>query len=427
MRLHRLVGALVVFAALTSISFAQYAPGIRPGEVGLPYFESRVISTVDSADGSPVVRVFIQLINDNLTFVHNDSGYVAEIQAEVYLSQKETDFVFNRTINREIFTRNYPETNSRDIANTFFTDLDVDPGEYEAAVSVLDMNSNKQFSRKSKFYVPELSRQNQVFVSDILFFTRFSKDSSGMIIDFVPALSNNFSTEGKYVYAYFTTYTKSPGDSLKIHYKIRDDRGVVVQQNQYNAKIVDRFAEHFLRLSRYYFNRNRYQIEVAINLNNQWISRKANFAFFWQFSPNTQQDLDLAIRQMRYIAQEDSIKFYQNADFEAKKAFFKRFWLRQDPNPDTEDNEIMDEYYRRVNFANQHFSATGLSGWLTDRGRIFIKFGAPDDIERHPFESDSYPFVVWQYYNLRKRFVFIDRTGFGDYVLHPSYYYVEYE
>ena len=65
-------------------------------------------------------------------------------------------------------------------------------------------------------------------------------------------------------------------------------------------------------------------------------------------------------------------------------------------------------------------------GWRTDRGRIYIKFGPPDDIERYPFEMGTYPFEIWRYYSLRKVFVFVDRTGFGDYYLHPDYYDEEY-
>ena len=106
--------------------------------------------------------------------------------------------------------------------------------------------------------------------------------------------------------------------------------------------------------------------------------------------------------------------------------FFKAFWKSLDPNPQTEKNELMDEYYKRVNYANENFSNMGMEGWRTDRGRILIKFGFPDDIERHPFEAGTYPYEIWRYYDLRKVFLFIDRTGFGDYVLHPNYYDMEY-
>jgi len=89
-------------------------------------------------------------------------------------------------------------------------------------------------------------------------------------------------------------------------------------------------------------------------------------------------------------------------------------------------NQLKNEYFKRVNFANRNFTAFGTEGWLTDRGRILIKFGYPDDIERHPFDMNSKPYEIWRYYNLRKVFLFVDRTGFGDYRLHPDYIDMEY-
>ena len=79
---------------------------------------------------------------------------------------------------------------------------------------------------------------------------------------------------------------------------------------------------------------------------------------------------------------------------------------------------MKDEYFRRINYANRNYTAFGQPGWITDRGRILIKFGFPDDVERHPFEMGSQPYEIWRYYALRKTFVFIDPTGFGDYRLH---------
>ena len=86
----------------------------------------------------------------------------------------------------------------------------------------------------------------------------------------------------------------------------------------------------------------------------------------------------------------------------------------------------MEEYFSRVNFANREFSSFNDDGWLSDRGRILLKFGFPDDVERHPFELDSVPYVIWRYYGIRRIFLFWDQNGFGDYRLHPNYQNQEY-
>ena len=77
--------------------------------------------------------------------------------------------------------------------------------------------------------------------------------------------------------------------------------------------------------------------------------------------------------------------FKQLRTDEEREKFIEQFWLRRDPTPGTPENEFKEEHYRRIAFANEHFSPpSGLPGWKTDRGRIYITFGPPDEIEAHP-------------------------------------------
>ena len=99
---------------------------------------------------------------------------------------------------------------------------------------------------------------------------------------------------------------------------------------------------------------------------------------------------------------------------------FKRFWAQRDPSPGTDRNELMDEYYNRVAYANENY--TGFrDGWKTDMGMIYIIFGSPSDIERHPFEQNYKPYEVWYYYHINRMFIFVDETGFGEYRLSVPY------
>jgi hypothetical protein len=76
----------------------------------------------------------------------------------------------------------------------------------------------------------------------------------------------------------------------------------------------------------------------------------------------------------------------------------------------------MEQYYARVEYANKHFSHFQ-EGWRTDMGMVYITFGPPNNVERHPFDIDSKPYEIWAYYDLNYQFVFVDQTGFGDYRL----------
>jgi len=109
------------------------------------------------------------------------------------------------------------------------------------------------------------------------------------------------------------------------------------------------------------------------------------------------------------ITDEERAAFKRLSTDEEREQFIEQFWLRRDPTPDTVENEYKEEHYRRIAYANERF-ASGIPGWKTDRGRIYITFGPPDEIESHPsggtYErpieegggtTSVYPFEKWRY------------------------------
>src|SRR5258707_2994183 len=83
------------------------------------------------------------------------------------------------------------------------------------------------------------------------------------------------------------------------------------------------------------------------------------------------------------ITDEERAAFKRLQTDEEREQFIEQFWLRRDPTPDTVENEFKEEHYRRIAYTNETF-ASGIPGWKTDRGRIYITFGPPDEIESHP-------------------------------------------
>jgi GWxTD domain-containing protein len=109
------------------------------------------------------------------------------------------------------------------------------------------------------------------------------------------------------------------------------------------------------------------------------------------------------------ISDEERKAFKQLSNDEERDQFIEAFWQRRNPNPDSEDNEYKEEHYRRIEYANEHFAA-GVPGWKTDRGRIYIMYGAADEIDSHPSggnyerpieegggETSTFPFEDWRY------------------------------
>jgi GWxTD domain-containing protein len=120
------------------------------------------------------------------------------------------------------------------------------------------------------------------------------------------------------------------------------------------------------------------------------------------------------------ISDEERLAFKRLQTDDEREAFIEQFWLRRDPTPNTPENEMKEEHYRRLAWANDHFSV-GIPGWLTDRGMIYIRYGPPDAIDSHGATPSAFPYETWRYRFIEgmstPEFEFVDPTMTGRYHL----------
>lgn len=144
-----------------------------------------------------------------------------------------------------------------------------------------------------------------------------------------------------------------------------------------------------------------------------------------EFAAMSMPEVDEAFARARYIASDKEREQYEKlTDVRAKQKFMTEFWYRRDPDPVSPINEYREEYSKRVAYAAEQYTWGSRKGWQTDRGRVYIVYGTPDEIERFPSSAESNPYEIWRYNNLQGGviFVFVDRSGFGDYLLVHSTY-----
>ncbi|MFI5094989.1 MAG: GWxTD domain-containing protein [Candidatus Acidiferrales bacterium] len=132
------------------------------------------------------------------------------------------------------------------------------------------------------------------------------------------------------------------------------------------------------------------------------------------------------------ITKEEHDAFLRLTTNEEREQYIEDFWRRRSPDPDSPENSFREEHYRRIAYANEHFSS-GIPGWKTDRGHIYILWGPPDEIESHPSggtydrppeqgggTTTTYPWELWRYRHLEDigdniEIEFVDTTGSGEY------------
>jgi len=133
-----------------------------------------------------------------------------------------------------------------------------------------------------------------------------------------------------------------------------------------------------------------------------------------------EEELDEESALLLYIMPRSERSDYRKlSSADAKRAFLYEFWERRNPTPENLVDEYRREYLRRVKNANQQFSAGIRKGWQTDRGRVLIIYGEPDNIDRSYYQIDQKSYEIWTYDTIQSGvyFVFIDETGFNDYML----------
>jgi GWxTD domain-containing protein len=138
-----------------------------------------------------------------------------------------------------------------------------------------------------------------------------------------------------------------------------------------------------------------------------------------EFTGMNEKELDNDFELTRYFTTSEQGDFYKKLDnAEAKRRFLFEIWKNVDPTPNTRINEFKLQYKQRIEDANEEFRSYARKGWKTDRGRVYILYGRPTDIERYPNNPTSYAHEIWHYDNIEGSiiFVFVDLQEFGEYI-----------
>jgi GWxTD domain-containing protein len=139
------------------------------------------------------------------------------------------------------------------------------------------------------------------------------------------------------------------------------------------------------------------------------------------FAGMAEAQLDTLYLPLVYEMTADEQGSYTGLTGDGKRRWLRLFWQKRDPTPGTPRNEKQEDFYARIAEANRRYREGGaaeIPGWRTDRGRIFIKYGPPDEVLSRPQAGNSRPFEVWKYARGRAlKYVFLDQTLFGNYAL----------
>ncbi len=384
-------------------------PAYRFDEIPNFYYET---ITNLSPDGKGTnLDIFIKISYDELQFIKSGKSFSAKYEISINIFDKSGDQQDGKVVEEVIKVVDYDDTNSREKYNISKISFNLKKNSYRVNIGLMDLDTRKSGTRRLTIVAPDYSAE--FAISDILFIDKVEKsDTTGIIM--YPNISGGFISESSEFKAYYEIYGAQ--GEVVIEYKVTDMKDKVIYSDKIKKKPVDGIIKEFVSIRKNKLRFNKYKFFISVSKGRKKISKSKTFQVRWFGMSESITDLDKAVDFLRYIASRGDYDNMTSAEPEAKRILFTQFWRERDPSPETETNELMIEYYRRIQYSNEHF-ATFQDGWKADMGMVFILFGHPNDIERHPFDINTKPYEVWYYYDINRNFVFQDYSGFGEYRL----------
>ncbi len=406
--------AILCILSLSALVHAQFPENVQIDLDRGPAFFYDAVTWADSGFAKSVIHVSIKVPKDELQFVTTPNGYKAAYELTVLVLDADNNQVGQNIQKKEVVAFDYTETNAEYAYSLAEAEFIVPPGQYTLHMSVHDLDSRKTGHKKISLNVSNFMSDDLNLSALILADTvNIGLDGS---VQFTPSVVANYTQTQDTLYLWFQIYHRGEMESVRVLYAILDYEDEIIRETEHYIDLVGETTSHVVSIPRGELKGGRYTLELIVGKGRNAVRRTRSFSVRWLGMPSFATDLDRAVEQLKYIEKGSAFKKMKNAKGDEKRQEFMAFWKSKDPTPGTEQNELMEEYYRRVAYSDATFSSTR-DGWKTDRGMIYIILGPPTDVERRHHDSGNKPYEVWYYSGLNRSFVFVDQTGYGDFRL----------
>ncbi|MBI1796575.1 MAG: GWxTD domain-containing protein [Candidatus Eisenbacteria bacterium] len=287
----------------------------------------------------------------------------------------------------------------------------VPPGSYHARITARDLNSGQESIATEKIEVPDYSRVPVGFADLELGLA----DSTGR---FEPVPTRRFGTDVVRVAARAALFDRRAGTwprHYTLQYHVRDEDGQMLLTGSQEATVASSGDSLLIRPTRgdLFLGAYTFEVELVEGRSHWRVERSFEVD---ESGPPRGKEFERILEALAYIATPEEMDWLHSMPPEQQAQAWEEFWRRRDPTPETPRNEAEIEFFRRLRYAEHHFQGFG-PGWRSDMGRIYIKFGPPDQIESRPASSTEPQLEIWYYNQPYRRIVFADREGFGRFLL----------
>jgi len=387
-----------------------------------PVVNFNVFVDYNGEDWQPQVLLAAAVQNDKLQFEKSADNYISRIEITAVF-QQNGKAVLKQTWTKEITVDNFEDTNLRHAYQysvfkinpaKINEPLHPDSGQYTCLFESLDQISRKTY--KSQRLLPTTADKTDPQVTEITFLLEHPDSTAQLKI-----LPGNSVLDLNRPYFSFFRLRAPEQDTLTVNaeiYKMDGVRKSLFWQEQITA-YPDSFGNFSVTAAMPYksFSEGNYVLRMSRKADGKSLNLEKQFSVIWFTRPVYLYETELAMRPLRYLLNQEEYEKIQGLNKQDLDDWFQGFWKEKDPTPDTEYNELLNEFYQRVSEANFKFSSRFKEGWETDRGMILITYGRPDEIDNRRYSTSKLPHIIWIYKKSDRKFVFVDKNSDDDFTL----------
>lgn len=384
------------------------------------------------SQGYTELEIYYSIPSSELTFTNISDKNISSISISLLVTNSNDDVVLNKSKNKKLRVNSVEE--SKDDKNGLIDQIIIDllPGTYNIEMKVTDDNSNSESKISSLLKVPAFD--TSLNISTIQFASLITSDQSNRTFikgnkTVIPNPSRKYAYQTSLLNVYYEVYNLVTSD---IDNKSTFNSSILIT-NQFGDSLLYSPTQTIAFsgtsciqtkiLDVRDLEPGNYWISVSVTdlTTGKSVTGKNKFIIYNPLTdqeplPMTEEDIKKYRDQIKYFASKNELDLYDRLNNEGKRNFLINFWRSKDPDPETPENEFMQDCFTRINYANKNFK----NGINSDMGRVFIIYGKPDEIENRPMNMDSKPYAIWDYFSTgtgKQRFIFVDRSGNHIYTL----------
>jgi GWxTD domain-containing protein len=385
----------------------------------------------DPDSGDVVLEVYYQIYNYFFKFKPDGDRFRADYLLDIKVFDKKKNVAGSESKDKSIIVNSIEKTKSLSDFRTSQTTFRMSPGKYRVELTLTDNHSRQVMTREFDINLSGFENKKPT-MSDIEFVraagpldNEASVFAKGNLV-VIPSVTRRFGgvDEGNHLRYYMEIYrgADSSEEVLVVSLLRNKSRGKMVYRDSVTVALDRPRVMQVRDISLDEVPPGDYDLEVQLRgrRNKKLFEKRAKFSVTMTLDAFLKHDFETVLSQLAYVAESEEIDSLEMIEgmTERIKAF-NAFWRKRDPTPGTGANEQKSEFYRRVQFANERFSFMRRNGWRTDRGRIYIMFGEPDQLDDYPYTPNTHPYQEWHYYRQGRyrKFVFVDENEDGEFRL----------